>query len=351
LVEQLLSTSERIEAIDSKWRTPLHRAAQSGQGEIVYVLLKNHANKYAKDNSGLMPMNLASNAEVLWLLKHGHEHSATDLSGDTFVHWAIKSGSATAVETVEWALSRGDNVNGKDGEDNTPLICAVRKGLRDITQLLINHGAQLTSKSIEGYPPLVLAARNGHYEVVKLLLDHKVSIEEPGPGLNQRALYEASANGHSHVVRLLLSRGAKIDQRNDHHWTELSVTASRGHLDVVRILVEAGADINDIKSPSNRHLPLAEASHWWHIGVMEYLLNKGADVDLRGRMHWVMGGETVLIAAARANRFPVCELLLRFGADVDFRDSGGNTAIDVAREAGNEAIVQLLLEHRGRKGE
>jgi ankyrin repeat protein len=53
-------------------------------------------------------------------------------------------------ETVERALNRGYNVNCKDGEDNTPLICAVGRRFRDITQLLINHGAQLTSKNMEG---------------------------------------------------------------------------------------------------------------------------------------------------------------------------------------------------------
>jgi ankyrin repeat protein len=181
LVEQRLLANEPIEAVDAEGRTPLHRAAEAGHGEVVYLLLKNGANQHAKDNAGSIPKDLATDPIIIWLLKYGPEHNATDLKGDTFIHSIIRSANSTAAETIEWALGRGYSANSRDCEDNTPLICAVKPGFGHITQLLLHYGARITDKSTDGYPPLVLAARLGHYGVVKVLLDHGAPIEDEGP--------------------------------------------------------------------------------------------------------------------------------------------------------------------------
>jgi ankyrin repeat protein len=266
---------------------------------------------------------------------------------DTFLHTIIRSPSATAAETVEWALNRGYNVDCRDAEDNTPLFCAVSQGIRDITQVLINHGAGIASQSMDGDPPLVLAARNGNYGIVKVLLDNGAPIEDPRSKRSAQALVEAAGRGHSRIVQLLLYRGAKVDQRSSDDWVALShAAASVGNLDIVQQLVEAGADVNDTASQTDRHLPLAEACHWSHLHIIDYLLEKGADVELRGRMHPVMGGDTLLIAAARGSRFDVCERLLKYGADAEFPDSFGKSAINWAKEIGNERLVKLLQRFR-----
>lgn len=347
LVEQLLSTHENIDAIDTHGRSPLHYATEAGHSEVVYLLLRNRASQGIEDNAGLIPKDLASDPVVIWLLNNGHDYNATDLKGDTFLHTIIRSPSATAAETVEWALNRGYNVDCRDAEDNTPLFCAVGQGIRDITHVLINHGAGIASQSMDGDPPLVIAARNGNYGIVKVLLDNGAPIEDPRSKRSAQALIEAAGRGHSRIVQLLLRRGAKVDQRNSEDWVALSLAAaSVGNLDIVQQLVEAGADVNDTASQTDRHLPLAEACHWCHLHIIDYLLEKGADVELRGRMHPVMGGDTVLIAAARESRFNVCERLLKYGADAEFPDSFGKSAIDWAREIGNERLVKLLQQYR-----
>lgn len=60
LVEQLLSVYENIDAIDTDGRTSIYYAAEAGYGEVVYLLLKNGADRNVADNAGLEPSDLRS---------------------------------------------------------------------------------------------------------------------------------------------------------------------------------------------------------------------------------------------------------------------------------------------------
>lgn len=55
---------------------------------------------------------------------------------------------------------------------------------------------------------------------------------------------------------------------------------------------------------------------------------------------------TALVAAARANRIDVVELLLKAKADIDRRVPERGTALDAAVVAGNRQVVDLLLAHK-----
>jgi uncharacterized protein len=69
-----------------------------------------------------------------------------------------------------------------------------------------------------------------------------------------------------------------------------------------------------------------------------YLLNHEADPNLAGK-----GGETPLIAAARAGFDDAVPWLIGLGAKVDATNRAGETALIVAVQQRNAPIVQLLL--------
>lgn len=56
----------------------------------------------------------------------------------------------------------------------------------------------------------------------------------------------------------------------------------------------------------------------------------------------IVGLGTPLHEAARAGRLETVQVLLEFGADLAVRDSDGCTVFDVAKNVGNEAVVQYL---------
>jgi hypothetical protein len=73
-------------------------------------------------------------------------------------------------------------------------------------------------------------------------------------------------------------------------------------------------------------------------------LRQGANVNAALPSGW-----TALMEAARAGRLGAAEALLAAGADPDARDRAAGTVLDVAQQAGQDAVVRLLRA-RGARG-
>jgi ankyrin repeat protein len=74
---------------------------------------------------------------------------------------------------------------------------------------------------------------------------------------------------------------------------------------------------------------------------------QGADTDAVERRY--KGSALLLAAENRENEFQeVVKLLLRSGANVDARDSSGETALHKAAEAGDIDLVRLLISKKAR---
>jgi uncharacterized protein len=86
--------------------------------------------------------------------------------------------------------------------------------------------------------------------------------------------------------------------------------------------------------------PLALASTNGNAGILERLLKAGVDVNST-----VSGGETALMAAARADRVDAVKVLLTYGANVNARETfRGQTALMWASARNNLQVAKTLLE-------
>ncbi|MEI8018606.1 MAG: ankyrin repeat domain-containing protein [Schlesneria sp.] len=84
---------------------------------------------------------------------------------------------------------------------------------------------------------------------------------------------------------------------------------------------------------------LMKAAHLGQISWAEQLINQGADINAQDEQ-----GATALHIAALCEDVPMCELLLRNGADPEIRDSGHATCDDYALN--NVDICNLIQEFR-----
>jgi uncharacterized protein len=84
--------------------------------------------------------------------------------------------------------------------------------------------------------------------------------------------------------------------------------------------------------------PLMVASGGGHVGVVRWLLDRGAATDERRT-----SGVTALWFASRDGRTPVVELLLQRGADPAIASSIGVTPLIIASHKGRLETVQCLL--------
>jgi ankyrin repeat protein len=113
--------------------------------------------------------------------------------------------------------------------------------------------------------------------------------------------------------------------------------AKRGDLEEVRRLVQRGRGLVD--AVYRDMSPLIAAARNGHVEVVRYLLDEGADINLRP------GGLTGLSYACLEGRLQVVALLLACGARTTPSGGGWTPLIYAARE-GHTGIVELLLAHR-----
>ena len=86
---------------------------------------------------------------------------------------------------------------------------------------------------------------------------------------------------------------------------------------------------------------LIYAARAGYVGVIKQLLAYGASATKEG-----YGGLAPLHHALIHLREPACHALLEAGADPNQADSGGHTALSIARRMGYSSIVALLEEHQ-----
>lgn len=143
---------------------------------------------------------------------------------------------------------------------------------------------------------------------------------------------------------------------------------------IAKTLVNLGADVH--KSDRYRCTPLWYALNGVDLDMAIFLLNKGAMLDKNlaglGLQRAVLGnnsdmlrfllsrgadpnstymGATPLVHACHQKAMPMIEILLESGADINLKSSypnmpyDGKSPLDIAREGGNEQVVELLLSH------
>ena len=248
--------------------------------------------------------------------------------GSTPLMYAALYGDAAAVRTL---LEIGADPNARNEAGATALMWAVRD--REKVELLVGRGADVNARSNDGRTPLLIAASwPGGLEVVKLLLDHGAAPVVKG---TESPLNPAASN--EPLVKLLLERGADPASVGPFALLGAAVTRCQGCLDL--LAGPAGPQVvNDaavvLGPPFGNGLGLPA------------LLDRGVRADATDG-----DGRTLLMLAASSEAAPLPTLraLLERGADVNARSPRGETALSLARRAGQTATVDLLLEAGARE--
>ena len=84
-----------------------------------------------------------------------------------------------------------------------------------------------------------------------------------------------AGQGDLDIVKLFVAARINVNAKNSKGFTALHAAANEGHLAVVQFLVEKGADVN---SDHDGWTPLYMATGHGHLAVVQFLVEKGADI-------------------------------------------------------------------------
>ncbi len=232
------------------------------------------------------------------------------------------------------------SANGVEGyRQKTP------KNIVAITEVLLNTGAEVDAEAAVyggGATTLGLAATSIHpyragvqNQLLEILLDHGAEIDRRNSaGKRQSAVRDALANGRREAAEYLAERGARLN---------LEAAAGIGRLDVVKRFFNDDGTRKAKTSRKQVQFAFLSACAWGRNNVVEFLLDKGGDLNDGGS-----DGQTPLHCAVITGQLETVKLLLKFNPPLEAKNIYGGTVLGQtawsAAHGGDPKVFSEIIE-------
>jgi ankyrin repeat protein len=200
--------------------------------------------------------------------------------------------------------------------------------LNGLDTLLSENPSLAKVRTSHHVSPLMLSCYYKKPDVTSIILKY----------IDEINLFEASAAGRFDVVaNLVYTHPDAINFYAEDGFTPLGLACYFGHYEIAQYLVLKGADVNMPSNNGFRVYPLHSAAAGNFTQIARMLIENNALVNVKQQ-----AGATALHSAAQNGNIDLLILLLEHGADVNSRMEGGKLPADLAREKGFAEIAEAL---------
>jgi ankyrin repeat protein len=329
---------------DSSGATAMHMAASGVSKKISEFLAAEGANVNSSDRKGQTPLHLCCfEANAAFLLDCNADHDALDFQGFSPVHMATMN---RHIEPLRELLRKGADLESCVNDVGTPIHCAVVAKSREMVSMILKANANANTQNRYGNSPLHLAIQVGRADLATLLLEADADpLVISRSGLSP--LVAAVNEGLIAVLRKMLQ--LHVERFEIVHWQQiLHASAKGGDTDLLKnVLHEYGkwpGTSFDLLNEGDTLLHTAASS--LNIEAVGMLLAHGASLHARGSM-----GNTALLLVCQSSlnvshntsRAPLCEFLIRSGADILDENYVGQNTLYCAHELQDFALMTYLI--------
>lgn len=256
----------------------------------------------------------------------------SDISSDynqTLLHCAAVVDNA---ELTQALIEAGANIDAIDLEECTPLYRAVSNGSIKVLKILLKAGASTKPYRPGNTSPLHIAVRRGFNLGVKLLIEAKADVRardengiEPIHYIGATALF----NIHEGLCAMAAKDALEPDAIDS---VEPKLESNNSDLQCLKLLLKHGADIKATDSFGYNVLQANALAR--PVAVIKYLIKNGAQVNQtnqfgRTALHTLLGGTFC------TTTIPSIKTLLENGANPNLKDESGQIPLDLLEKNSN----------------
>lgn len=357
IIEFLLEFGANINQQNNNGYSALELAIESDFSDIAHLLLTNKADIDIQNHNGQTALMLAAKqgnvALVKSILTIPQNLDVRDNNGWTALHFAANSiatrNDHDAAEITQLLINAGANTNLQTTNHDSALHLSVERNHLEVTKILSNSGTDASLKNDQDLTPLMLAVQHGNYPITKILVQQPQNFDTKQNNgwtalhLTAHIDSEGSDSTQAKIANAIIAAGANINSQITTGETTLSIAIGNDHPEVAEVLLNAGAKTDIIDS--NGWTPLMLAVYLGKIDIVRQALKLPSNLNTRNS-----DGLTALHLTANSSSYggdklqaQIAKLLLNAGANVNSKAIEGSTALHFAAASGRIAVAKALL--------
>lgn len=296
------------------------------------------------------------------LISEGYTRMDKNDPGRSFLHDFIHRDD---INSVEFLLQVGLDVNSVSHLLGSPLVLAEAKKNYKMVELLVEYGAKLdTCVSLSTSPCqslIAYAVSVDDEKMVKLLLRLGANINYMDNSLGT-ALHYSAIFGSKDMVQLLIENGSDVLIRNKNNGLPLDMVSiekgesfveffrqktiensclkkvSKENINSILKYISSPLQINNIHD-SRGLFPFHIAANSGNIEAVKLLISIGADLNIRD----TKDGITPLHLAIIQDQIKIAKFLIEQGANVNIKSNSGITPMHLAIRMNNSELQEILM--------
>ncbi len=229
---------------------------------------------------------------------------------------------------------------GENGKYKSAYVVAGQYNRSDVAAEMVKLGYNISAnENFPGESVYNIASEGENIEGLKKLHASGAKLTLPSPKNGHTPIHVAARHGNTEMVKALLELGVPVELKDRNGHTALHIAATKKYPAVIELLFANGADPNMGDNEDDFcliYLPQVRAPY-----SIFKLFTDHPQINVNKQNH---AGVSALHYMAKFNTpVAVWELMFSKGADINIRDRGGRTPLDMAEAGGHTELVEYLL--------